>query len=370
MRDNLVPKIQDGSVVMPLWFGSGIHWALRHYYDPFLSRDPVEVFQTWWEIQWNGGIISEDWLDTVYDRKPVSMATSETEAPTYRVEGLKNLLADPDLAPFEEHRELGIGMLTYYKDYADEHDAFTVIMAEHTFSVPVWDYERDQVLLHIDSRDGQFKEVHIRGTQDAIIQDNETGRFGILEHKSAVRIDEDYFAKLDKDEQCTTYMYAAQEEAKIHSLEYDQIDFVIYNAVRKAYPKPPTEVRGGVFSINRQTESTTPEMLQEFIDTRGIQMMVDEDPKLQAYVDYVNEAGHSQFIVRDYVRRNKRELESCGKRIFMEAQDMLNSPSIYPNPTGDYVCLRCPFRAPCIAADDGSDYQMMLDEMFEPNWNR
>src|SRR6516164_542862 len=57
MRVNLVPRVDTGTVVMPLWFGSGIHWALSQYYDPVLPRDPVEVFQTWWEVQWRGGII-------------------------------------------------------------------------------------------------------------------------------------------------------------------------------------------------------------------------------------------------------------------------------------------------------------------------
>jgi hypothetical protein len=165
-------------------------------------------------------------------------------------------------------------------------------------------------------------------------------------------------------------MYAAEQEATIHELEYDRIDFVLYNALRKAYPKPPTEVRGGVFSVNRTTESTTPEMLQKFIDDNGIQMIVDDDEKLSAYVEYVNELGHEQFIKRDMVRRNKAEIRSCGNRIYLEALDMLDDPSIYPNPTGDYMCLNCPFRAPCIAADDGSDWKMMLDDMYEKNWNR
>jgi hypothetical protein len=317
-------------------------------------------------VQWRGGHITEEWLDQVYDRKPIQ----DPHTGDYKVVGLKDLIDDPDVEPFEEHRELGINMLKYYRDYAEEHDNFSVIMAEHTFSVPVWDSTYNDVLVRHDPRDGVTKPVHIRGTQDAIIQDNETGRFGILEHKSAIRIDEDYFRKLDKDEQCTTYMYAAEQEAAIHELEYDKIDFVLYNAIRKAFPSPPTEVRGGVFSVDRNKESTTPEMLQKFIDDNGIQMIVDEDPKLQAYVEYVNTVGHEQFIKRDMVRRNRAEIRSCGKRIYMEAMDMLDDPRIYPNPTGDYMCLNCPFRAPCIAVDDGSDWQMMLDDMFEKNWSR
>ena len=170
MRENLVTKASESGVVMPLWFGSGIHWALRHYYDPVLRRDPVETFKTWWDVQWNGGIITEDWLEVTYDRKPVEISPGE-----WKVRGLDWILLNSDEVreEFEEHRKLGIGMLEYYRDYAARHDNFTVIAAEHTFSVPVLDPDGNP-LIKVDARDGQKKEVHLRGTQDAIIQDNDT----------------------------------------------------------------------------------------------------------------------------------------------------------------------------------------------------
>jgi hypothetical protein len=376
MRNNLAPKVGETGVQLPLWFGSGIHWALRLYYDPFLSRDPVETFQTWWELQWHGGIVNAAWLDTMLDRSPKEINVREDNETEYVVKGLKDLLADPDITEFEEHRELGIGMMTYYKDYALENDNFAVIMAEHTFSVPIIDPE-GHPFFATDPRDGEAKQVHLRGTQDAIIQDLESGQFGVLEHKTTARIDESYFLKLDKDPQVTTYMYAAEREAEQHDLEYRRVDFTIYNALRKAYPKPPTEVRGGYFSINRATESTTPELLQQFIDERGIGFIVEEDAKLSAYVDYVREQGHSQFVIRNNpqegsgpVRRNRAELKNAGIQIFQKAFDMLDDPVIYPNPTGEFYCVHCPFRGPCIGADDGSDYKMMLNEGYEKNWNR
>ena len=166
-------------------------------------------------------------------------------------------------------------------------------------------------------------------------------------------------------------MYAGELEAQIHDLEYDKISFVLYNALRKAYPKPPTRLKNGMFSVNRQTESTTIDMLEHFIEQEGIQVIVDSDEKLQGYVNYVREAGDKQFIERNYVRRNKAEIESCGERIYMEAADMLDpNVRIYPNPTGEWSCLGCTFRAPCIARDDGSNYKMLLDDGFERNWTR
>lgn len=373
MRENLVPRVDMQGVSFPLWFGSGIHYALAQYYSPFLRRDPVETFVWWWDLQMHGGTVTEDQLDLVYDRHPQpgrnDFDTADVEG-FYVVKGLYDIHPDPDSEIFDQHRELGIGMLSYYKEYADREDTFAVICEEHTFSVPVLDPD-GKVVFAVDSRDEVWKEVHIRGTQDALIQSMETGQFGILEHKSAIRIDEDYHRKLEKDEQCTTYMYAAELEAKLYDLEYEHISFVLYNALRKAYPKPPTELKSGLFSVNRQTESTTIGMLEQFIDERNIQLIVDSDEKLQGYVNYVRESGDKQFIERNYVRRNRAEIESCGNRIYMEVMDMLDpSIRIYPNPTGDWSCLNCTFRLPCIAADDGSNEQMLLEDQFETNWTR
>lgn len=378
MRNNLVPDVSQTGVVLPLWFGSGIHWALRHYYDPILSRDPVETFKTWWQLQWSGGLVPESWLETIYDRNPKEVEWQEGyEEPMYRVKGLKHILYDADFEEFEQHRELGIGMMEYYKSYAEQFDDFKVIMVEHTFSIPITHPETGEILRAIDPRDGVEKEVHLRGTQDAVVQSLETSKFGILEHKTAARIDQEYFAKLDKDPQVTTYMYAGEREAKNHGLAYTRIDFTIYNAIRKAFPRPPTKVRGGVFSIDRTKESTTPELLREFIEDEGIQVIVDSDEKLKAYVDYVNSIGHEQFIIRNNpqkgtkpITRNRFEIRNAGVQLYWKAFDMLNDPVLYPNPTGDRYCTRCPFRGPCIAIDDGSDYVMMLNDGFERNWTR
>jgi hypothetical protein len=271
---------------------------------------------------------------------------------------------------FHIHHDLGVGMLTFYKEYAARNDNFTVIAAEHTFSVPIYDFANDCELVAIDIRDGQEKPVHLRGTQDAIIQDNDTGKYGILEHKTAASINEDYFLKLDKDEQCTTYMFAGEVEAKVHGLPYTEIDFVLYNALRKTFPRWPTITSRGDISVNRQSESTTYDMLMKTIEDMGMGDTWQEFEKLRGYVEYVRDSGDEQFVIRNPVRRNRHEIFSCGERVYMETRDMLNSPSIYPNPTGNWSCLKCIFRPPCIAKDDGSEWEWMLDEQFEKNHNR
>lgn len=374
MRNNLTPKAEYHGIYMPLWFGSGIHWAMKLYYDPMLKRDPVETFTTWWDIQWNGGVVTEDWLETTYDRLPQVYYNGSLngEQDTYKVKGLQGILpmAEIEREEFEAHRDLGIGMMTFYRDYAAKNDRFDVIASEHTFSVPIYDPNTDSEMRRIDPRDGVEKEVHLRGTQDGIIQDWDTEFYGILEHKSAISVDDEYFVKLDKDEQCTTYMFSAEVEARMHDLPYKEIRFVLYNALRKAYPKLPTITKRGDISINRAVESTTYEMLMQTIEDMGMSDYWMHDERLANYVHYVQERGDEQFVVRNTVFRNRAELISCGERVYMEAHDMLNSPFIYPNPTGSWSCLRCTFRAPCIAMDDGSDWEYMIEDQFEKNWTR
>src|SRR5205814_4275874 len=43
-RDNIISKVQVHGVTVPLWFGTGIHYALEKYYNPSLREDPETVW--------------------------------------------------------------------------------------------------------------------------------------------------------------------------------------------------------------------------------------------------------------------------------------------------------------------------------------
>ena len=270
---------------------------------------------------------------------------------------------DPDNFKFEAHKQLGIGMMQFYKEYAEREDRFTVVAPEHEFSVPIYD-PNGNVLMH------QGKEVHYRGKQDGIILDQETERYGILETKTAVKIDEEYHRKLEKDEQVTSYLWAAEQEAALHGLEYKEMDYVLYNALRKAFPRSPTQLKSGLPSINRQEESTTYDLFLEYVKKYNLEVWFQDNEKAQAYAHYLREIGDGQFIQRNKVRRNRAEIESAGERIFMETMDMLDNPRIYPNVTNDWPCLNCEFRAPCIMADDGSNAELYLEDYYVKNERR
>lgn len=371
-RRNLTVRADVMGVNIPMWFGTGIHYALEQYYQPGLSHDPVESFKTWFDIQWRGGIITEDWLDKVYDLKP-QVDSGSPDVPNdmlYKVRGLEDILPDPDHEVFDEHFTLGIQMMQYYKEYAEKHDDFVVLMAEHDFSVPIWDYEKDCILTARDLREDSPNyekelEVHARGRMDIIRQRHGADRLGITDHKTAERVGEEEFRKLETDEQCTSYLACAQVEANYYDLPHKGKPFeeITYNVLRKAYPKPPTELKNGMFSIDRQNESTTYEMLMAWISRNMPGVPLND--KQQEYVNYLRDVGDEQFIIRKPVRRSQQVLASAMQRMYLEALDMLDpNLRIYPNIRNDWLCLNCQFRVPCLAKEDGSDYEDILNQNY------
>src|SRR4029077_427267 len=385
-RHNLVRRPDIFGVNIPLWFGTGIHYALEKYYDPTLRHDPVESFLTWYNVTYHGGVVTPELAKISYDPapKPLIQHTSEvsvpnmTTAPVYKVQGLNVLLPYEDHTELEEHRELGVNMMKFYKYYAEQNDDFVVLATEGDFSVPIWDIDNDCILKHVDVREespnyGKELVVHYRGRRDALCfrESNET--YFIIEHKTNSRIHEDHFATLECNEQVTSYLWASEVEAMYYDLPWKGKRFteVIYQALRKNYPKPPTILNDGKFSINRQTESPTYGMMQQLIaEIPWWELLIETEPKYKAYMDFLKEAGDERFIVRKSVPRNRPQIVSAGNRIYLEAKDMLNNPSIYPSMSGEYHCIHCEFRVPCIAVEDGIDVEPMLRNDYFTNKDR
>lgn len=370
-RGNLRRKVQIYGINTDLWFGTGIHYALEMYYNPIIKRDPVEAWLTWFEVQWNGGLIRGEDLDRFYDPAPLEIIQQGVHGEiehVYRVKGLQELLPDPIEDEFMELKDLGEGMMEFYKEYAAKNDNFRVIAAESVFSIPLGFTAVD---VREDSPNyGKELEVHARGRRDTIIQDLENEQYGLIDHKTKSKIDEAYRASLQKDEQTTNYMWASQEEAKIYGMPYERISFLWHQAMRKVYPKPPTITTRGLPSLDREGESATAEMFAKCIKDNNLQVWLEGNEKAANYYDFLVREGDKRFVERTFVRRNPKELENQGRHIRAIAKEMLSDPAIYPNPTASYLCINCQFRGPCISADDGSDYGAMLSDGYEKNLDR
>jgi hypothetical protein len=383
-RTNLRRKVHIFGINVPLWYGTGIHWSLEQYYNPEIRRDPVEAWLWWFELQWNGGVVYEDELDLSYDLHPQVVighppstfpdAASDTalaELPPYRykVRGLRELHPDPNIDEFMELRELGRGMMTFYREYAEREDDFTVVSAESVFSIPLG---FDAVDRREDSPNyGKSLEVHARGKRDAIIQRISNGKFGIYDHKTAAKIGEDYFTQLENNPQFSTYMWASMEEARIHDLPWKKVEWVCCNALRKVAPTPPHITTRGFPSLDRSKEGATAQMFMDLIKSDpALQLWYDHDTKAQDYYEYLLTEGDKMFIQRDYAYRNDSEIKATGEHIRMVAREMVSEPFIYPNPSSDFLCIKCQFRGPCLAADDGSDWKGLLADGYESNRDR
>jgi len=339
---------------------------LEKYYNPVLQRDPVESFKTWFKLQWEGGKIAEEELEYTYDTNPI-----ERKGGMFEVEGLRDLLPSPDEEEFRGFYELGVGMMGFYKEYAAREDDFEVVAAESTFSIPLG-FERK------DAREespnyGKSLEVHARGKRDAIVywpDRPEKRQYGIFDHKTASKVDEDYFESLENDPQFSTYIWASVTEAKLHDLPWKHIEDVVCNALRKVYPKPPTITSRGFPSLDRSKEGTTAQMFQDCLEEIGLVDWYHDDPKAQAYYEYLLAEGDAVFIQRDKAHRNAHEIRATGEEIKMVAMDMLDDPRIYKSPSRLGYCTKCAFRAPCLMKDDGSDWKGILAEEYEMNRGR
>lgn len=382
-RNNLRRKVTIFGLDPNLWFGTGIHYALEHYYNPTFRRDPVESFLWWFELQWNGGIVTEDQLELSYDLKPAELGREEhlaqhpdgTEVDIgdgpmmYRVKGLRDLLPSPDHDEWMGYRDLGEGMMTFYKDYAEREDDFTVVSAEAKFSIPLGFEATD--IREESPNYGKTLEVHLRGKRDGIIYFPARDSFALIEAKTAARVDEDYFLKLENDPQATTYCVATLVEANMYDLPWKQIDGVLFNVMKKNHPTAPTITTRGIPSLDRQNEGTTATLFMECIkDSEFLQLWYQDNEKAVAYYEYLLEKGDELFIQRKWARRNKYEIAAMGEELIMVAKDMLDDPKIYKTPTGYNSCTRCSFRAPCLAKDDGSEWQGMLVDSYDQNRDR
>lgn len=402
---NLIRKASMYGIIKPLWFGTGIHYALERYYNPAIRDDPAIAWEAWFDLQWRGGFVSSDEVKEFADRDPQetkdSIGLNWDGVRTYKVEGLKDILPDGyrNEDEFLAMRDLGIGMMNFYKSWSEVNDNFAVILVEHDFSVPVLDksgapmYAIDNRIMPddwepnfddgnefgsymyrgdpIDGLSSIYKQVHVRGKMDKIIQEHESGRYGIIDYKSTSKLGQDYFRHLELDEQCTSYLGFGQLEAQIHNLEFKELEFIDYQAILKAYPTPPTPLNNGTPSLARTTETTTATLFEKYIDDNGLRSWFEIDPKAQNYYSWLLEMGDDRFIKTTRAWRTKIQRLNAMLRLHAEARDMLDPNMVaYPNPTKNNSCLNCVFRTPCIQAETGDDYTLTLSDGYTSNWNR
>jgi hypothetical protein len=292
----------EGASHSALWFGSGFHFALEDYHGYNLFGHPIEAFRAY------------------------GKATDPKEIP----------------ADAAELWDLAQGMLNHYVDnWLPRRKHFK------TF----WINGIPQVEVPFSVRIPDTNAVY-EGTFDRVVVDPYK-RLWVLDYKTAKQIET---GKLETDPQVTAYTWAAR-------LFYgERVQGTVWQQHLKAVPNLPVHLKGGGFSQNKNQKTT------HAIYKKALKEQYGGVPT--TYVDFLNLLAEREtpegdgFIHLSLIERNTASTNSEVMKIYAETRDMTNPHlPLYPNPTRD-CSWDCPFRVPCIALDDGSDWQQILEEGY------
>lgn len=337
----------------PLEFGVAFHAAMEKFYDPFL-----------WE---KDGLI----------RQGLALVTFKTVCDEQLLK-YKKLNGEPETSVLDDYKDrvkLGLNMIRYYTEHVSpftDH-GFRPVEVEVGFEIPILS-PTDQALwckcaqcqkrwlrhAGIDEVPEDWKGLPVTygGRLDMLAID-EYGRYWIYDWKTTSRIlDEDAEAAfLTLDDQISSYVWA------LRTLGMPVAGFV-YVEIKKAYPTAPEELsrlyKGRRFSTNKQ-HLTTPEIYRRHVAEHDA--LAYAEGLYDDHLAWLKLEG-PKFHQRHQVHKNDHEVDEVGRNIWLEAQDIIGDPRVYPQP-GRFSCSTCLFRQPCIGKNMGEDYRYNLDTMFE-----
>lgn len=300
-RQNLQVK---GTSIDALWFGTGFHFALEDYHGYNRFGNPVEAFRAYCKA--------------------------------FRAEELPPSIRE--LWP------LGRDMLSYYTTYwLPRRNEFQTLWINN---IPQCEVRFEIVFPGIN--------YVLRGTFDRVVADSMT-RLWVEDYKTAKKMDTN---KLDTDPQITVYTLAA------NILYGRDFEGVLWAQFLKEVPAKPAILKSGEVSLNKSQHTTYGLYLETLKEVFGKRVPAK-------YVEFLNYLASSEtpegdrYIRWDLVRRNEYQLRSELQKFVAEAREM-NDPNLalYPNPTRD-CAWDCDFKSPCLAMDDGSDWDYMIELNYE-----
>lgn len=279
-------------------FGEAIHDALDVYYFPGM-----------WD--WNRAIV-----------RPLALAGFEKSMRRQRAAYTQTReLSAEQVADWDQHLELGTGVLERYFDWALEVDRFTTIQVAAQFDISVPDPGNpDAGLITPDGRPLQFR-VRI---DLAVIDDHDL--YWLVEHRIITGAQWPDLDQLRLDEQALTRSWAWQ----LHFLA--KLEGTIHNELRVTPPDP----------------APPPEIAVRAIPGAG---------------GIITQRDIGTFR-RTHIPRTELEIDRRGAAIARETLEMTDpSLPIYPNPSWEH-CSRCAYRPPCLAISQGLDERPILEASY------
>lgn len=294
------------------WFGTGMHYALEDYHGVNTYGHPSRAFLAYVKATQEIGEAPDTWM---------------------------------------ELSRLGYDMMAYYADYwlkARGRDPLATFVHNGIPQTEV----RFEIELPIRGPQGQ--RVVYRGMVDRMHEDEED-QLWVVEYKSAKAFRMQHF---DTDDQITAYCWAMQ------AVYGRPIAGVIYQQHKKDIPHPPKILSTGKVSTNKQMNTSYALYRATLIEVYGSPSSFPGD-NLRFLNSLVTqeEDDADPFIRRDKIYRNQHQIAAQGEKILLEIEDMLREQlPLYPNPSKDCTWL-CPLESVCVAMDDGSDWEGLLNSM-------
>lgn len=290
------------------WLGTGVHYALEDYHGLNFYGHPAKAFLAYSEATRAAGKLPGTW---------------------------------------QENERLGIALMSYYAEHwlrnRNPLETFEVdgipqceVNGAIDLGVKTWDGRR----------------ILYGFTMDRIVID-EYDRLWVAEYKTAKQIRLYHF---DVDEQITSYCWAAWR------LYQRPVAGVIYQQHRKSMPVLPKVLASGKVSTDSRQATSAAMYSKMLCDMYGTLDRAPHD-NIVCYNKYVmgEDEDRDRFVVRHRIERNERQLLSFEEKIFMELEELTRPDlPLYPNPTKDCEFM-CPMQAACVAMDDGSEWEGVLD---------
>lgn len=214
--------------------------------------------------------------------------------------------------------------------------------------------------------DGRELTAHLTARID-LLTERKTPKKGlwVVDHKTAKRMPNN--SNLDIDDQVTGYCYVVwRMTGKIPR-------GVVFNVLMKHVPKEPRVGQRGLSYAKDQltTANAYREALKEHdLVTRSGKITSENHAECLASL---LAHGWDRFFMRYEIMRNEHQLHAFEERLFFEYLDMEealeNHEILYPNPHA-MLCGNCAVKPICLAIEDGSDYQDIIDNRYRVGKDR
>lgn len=360
--ENLAPR-------MPVWaleFGTGMHSALEEFYNTRSMKKAHKVLEKWY-------------------------VKEEKRASENELQGLPG--ADELLQELWELKELGHEMLDNYVKYEKQAkiQLGKVLAVEGKFKkgvkfknkppkgypkeaavelhpsgrllVPIVDPESKKPFIQVPENGEKYMggKVYLTGKID-LLTERATPKKGIwvVDHKTAAQAHQD--DGLEFDDQVTGYCYIVWRWTGVIPRG------VVYNDLIKQVPKGPRVVRDGKALSYAKDQLTTADQYREALLEFGHMQKKGGEIYSEKHAECLEALlvrGWDPFFRRFEPVRNEEQLLSFERRLAEEHWDMAEArenplSKVYPNPMV-MNCRGCSMKRVCLAMEDGSDAQGIID---------